>query len=235
MQKTSIKDEDGVEKTSLLGSQSFVNVMEDNPNTVQAERLGPGSRANLGVEAHAMWPTDIELLVPEKHQKGDKIAAQGPHGRVEFDVPDGLQPGTTFRYRLKAAPEFRIEVPPNALPGSSVAFNRPDGVRIMIEVPAGKKPGEQFDVTPPALMVLVPEGVQPGDFVTFCLRAPNSRDDSLAEWFRAPVPQELQLGKYFAARLPRPDPPQGGSSPKRGSPKRASAKASISMADSEGI
>merc|ERR1740123_2434517 len=38
---------------------------------------------------------------------------------------------------------------------------------------------------------------------------------SLGQWFKAQVPESLQLGKYFAARLPPPDALKGGS-PKAG-------------------
>merc|ERR1712038_39608 len=57
-------------------------------------------------------------------------------------------------------------------------------------------------------MVLVPEEVNIGETVVFCMPAPP-----VGQWFKAQVPEELQLGKYFAARLPPPDAGQmkGGS------------------------
>jgi len=60
------------------------------------------------------------------------------------------------------------------------------------------------------VLVLVPEEVTAGQTVVFCMPAPP-----LGQWFKAQVPESLQLGKYFAARLPPPDAAQvKGGSPK---------------------
>jgi len=80
-----------------------------------------------------------------------------------------------------------------------MTFEKSDGMRISINVPPGKRPGDFFEVSPPALMVLVPEGVRAGDIVVFSMPAPPA-----GQWFKAQVPEDLQLGKYFAARLPPP-------------------------------
>merc|ERR1719468_181192 len=53
-------------------------------------------------------------------------------------------------------------------------------------------------------MVLVPEGVEAGSYVTFS--APGASQASSKVWFRAQVPSQLQLGRYFAARMPPPAP-----------------------------
>merc|ERR1712045_1013493 len=105
---------------------------------------------------------------------------------------------------------MRIEVPPGLKAGAPMTFEKPDGTRIGITMPQGKKPGDFFEVSPPALMVLVPEEVKAGETVVFCMPAPP-----LGQWFKAQVPESLQLGKYFAARLPPPDAAQvKGGSPK---------------------
>lgn len=147
-----------------------------------------------------MWPSDIELAIPNDWKAGDKVAAAGPHGRIHFDLPEECTPGTSLRFRLKPAPDMRVEVPTGVPPGAPLTFERPDGTRIQIAVPANKKPGDHFEVTPPALMVLVPEEVKAGDTVVFGLPAPP-----LGTWFKATVPDNLQLGRYFAARLPPPE------------------------------
>merc|ERR1719189_687648 len=154
----------------------------------------------VGPEAFAMWPNEIELTIPMEWKVGDKVAAAGPHGRVLFDLPEGVTPGTTMRFRLKPAPDLRIEVPPGLSAGSPMTFEKSDGTRISINVPPGKRPGDFFEVSPPALMVLVPEEVMAGETVVFCMPAPP-----VGQWFKAQVPEDLQLGKYFAARLPPPD------------------------------
>merc|ERR1719468_374634 len=60
-------------------------------------------------------------------------------------------------------------------------------------------------------MVLVPEGVEAGSYVTF--RAPGTSHASRTVWFRAQVPSQLQLGRYFAARMPPPRKTQAPGSP----------------------
>merc|ERR1719277_1680679 len=124
-------------------------------------------------------------------------------------------PGTIAHFRLKPAPDLRIEVPSGLSAGSSMTFERSDGSRISITVPPGKKPGDFFEVLPPALMVLVPEEVKAGETVVFCMPAPQP----LGQWFKAQVPESLQLGKYFAARLPPPDAAPAAAQVKGGSPK----------------
>lgn len=209
-----------VETEALLDTEGLVHARGGNGNTVEAEFVSKDNRSDLGLEAFAMWPTEIEIMVPEDWKAGDKIPAQGPHGRIYFELPEECKPGTSLRYRLRPAPELRIEVPPGAFPGASLTFERPDGTRISITVPPGKRPGEHFEVTPPALMVLVPEEAHPGDTVVFSVGPQGGQGGSQAprQWFRAEVPKELQLGKYFAARLPPPETqgmPKGPGSPKK--------------------
>jgi len=191
-------------------SEGLVSSRVDNTNTVDAEVLMHPNPREVGMEAFGMWPSDIELEVPKEWKAGDKVPAAGPHGRIYFELPENCQPGTTLRVRLKPVADFRVEVPPGLPEGAAMNFERPDGTRISIQVPAGKKPGDTFEVTPPALMVLVPEEAKAGDLVVFCMPAPP-----LGQWFKARVPESLQLGKYFAARLPPPDSLQvKGGSPK---------------------
>jgi len=191
-------------------TENLVSAPRDNTNTVDAEILMHPNPREVGVEAFAMWPSDIEVAVPQEWKAGDKVPAAGPHGRIHFELPEQCMPGTTLRFRLKPAPDLRIEVPAGVSAGSSMTFERGDGSRISITVPPGKKPGDFFEVSPPAVMVLVPEEVKAGETVVFCMPAPP-----LGQWFKAQVPESLQLGKYFAARLPPPDAAQvKGGSPK---------------------
>lgn len=196
------KDED----ESLLNSGTSVYALRESANTVSAERVRADAQLNLGVEAFAMWPSEVEINVPQDWQPGQVIPVQGPTGVVNMVLPAGAQPGTPFRYKIKAAAEYRVEVPQGALPGSSVSFDRPDGARINIMVPSGLKAGDVFEVTPPALMVLVPDGLQPGDYVLINPAKVQGLTTAGEEpgYFRAQIPEELQLGRYFAARLPEP-------------------------------
>merc|ERR1711862_785822 len=111
-----------------------------------------------------------------------------------------------------------------------MTFERGDGSRISITVPPGKKPGDFFEVSPPALMVLVPEEVKAGETVVFCMPAPP-----LGQWFKAKVPESLQLGKYFAARLPPPDAAQvKGGSPKANAVAAAAGGSDVASAQHAG-
>merc|ERR1712087_62832 len=102
------------------------------------------------------------------------------------------------------------------------------GTRISMIVPRGKASGDTFEVIPPAAMVLVPEDAQVGDLVCFPLPGPPSK-----QWFSAPVPEELILGKYFAARLPPPDSFTGLAGEKLSSPTAASETTSEGQAASD--
>jgi len=171
-----------------------------NKNTVDAEFIRGQVPATIGKEAASMWPGDIEVQVPEDWKAGEKVAAEGPHGRFFFTLPEDAKAGTTQRFPLRPAADLRIEVPKGISEGQSMTFERADGTRISITVPKGKVAGDTFEVLPPAAMVLVPEDAKAGDMVCFPLPGPPTK-----QWFSAKVPEELQLGLYFAARLPPPD------------------------------
>jgi len=197
------------ETSGLLSTGSFVHALDKSKNTVCAERVSPNMQLNLGIEGFAFKPCEVNIHVPEGHQAGTALSVQGPIGMMKLLLPAEAVPGTNFRYRLKAAPEYRVQVPPDASPGSAVTFERADGARISFAVPQGSRPGDQFEVSPPALMLLVPEGLHPGDYVLFnTASVPGfTMADEQGELFRAQIPEELQLGKYFAASLPGPKSP----------------------------
>merc|ERR1712039_881475 len=93
-------------------------------------------------------------------------------------------------------------------PGETATFKRPDGVEVAVTIPPGLKTGDFFEVMPPALMVRVPDGVGPGDFVVFrnTMRSgPNGTE--VTEWCRTRVPDGATQEKYFACRLPVPSNP----------------------------
>lgn len=171
-------------------------------HTAQAEMLKDDNSDAAGVEAFAMLPGALEVAVPPGWKPGDKVPAQGPHGKILLELPETCAAGATIQYQLKPGPDLVVEIPEGASAGSQLTFEREDGTRIRVEVPKGKQPGEHFEVRPPSLMVLVPEGVEAGSYVVF--RAPGADHASRKVWFRAQVPGQLQLGRYFAARMPPP-------------------------------
>jgi len=99
-------------------SATLVAANRGNRNTVDAVFLMHPNPKEVGAEAFAMMPNDIELTIPMEWKVGDKVPAAGPHGRVLFDLPEGVTPGTTMRFRLKPAPDLRVEVPPGLSAGS---------------------------------------------------------------------------------------------------------------------
>jgi len=206
--------EDDMMPGPLDKDDAYIMYLGTDKHTVQAERVnGPSIGAAGKFELEAMTTSSVEFsaMVPEDHQEGKPLHVLGPHGPIEVTPPPESRPGMTLRYRLAPKPEFKVVVPPGAGPGSQANFKRYDGVEIMVEVPPGLAPGDTFDVSPPALMVRVPDGASPGDLVCFrhsVSQANNNRE--VTEWCHVRVPEGLETGKYFAARLPGPAPPKPG-------------------------
>lgn len=183
----------------LMDGESYVRHLRPDPSVVAAERVpGPGQ---LEPRAVAIPPTVLSMHVPADHQPGQPVLVLTEHGPFAIPPPEGALQGADLSWPLKPTAEFVVEVPPDSGPGSTLAFTTADGVDICCEVPEGTQPGDTFEVLPPALMVLVPEGAAPGDYVVFPRDVPGRK----REWCRAQVPAELKLGAFFAARLP-PDP-----------------------------
>lgn len=195
----------------LMGSSdSLVQHLSADPFAVDAERVdGLGGE----LEAQAVPPCEFAATLSDSYQPGTSFTIQGPLGPIKVNPPPDAKPGMTLRYRLAPTPDFRVQVPPGGKPGSPVTFQRADGVEICVQVPEGHGPGDSFDVTPPALMVRVPDGAEKGDFVVFHGPiAPNQQP----EWFRAQVPDGLAPGRFLTARLPVPKPSKSSPPPKQG-------------------
>merc|ERR1712217_867328 len=88
---------------------------------------------------------------------------------------------------LRPHPDMKITVPPDAEAGQTLFFENKavPASRIAVKVPKGLCPGDAFEVAPPSVMVLVPEGASAGDMVVF-----ETKD----RWFRARIPETTQLG-----------------------------------------
>lgn len=167
--------------------------------TVDAE---PRSRRKGEPEAMATVPVEFKVNVPSEWVPGQRIAVRGPHGRVWVDAPPNAEAGASFTHRLGPTPDFKVEVPPGVKPGEQMPYRRSDGVYINFTVPKGATPGHIFDVTPPVLMVQVPEGCGAGDFV--CFKNATATDGDARAWCRTRIPNGVEPGAYFAARLPPP-------------------------------
>jgi len=163
----------------------------ESKNLVDAERVN-GSMNN-GMEAKATPPVELTVQLSQEYKPGQTIRVNGPHGVIELEPSAGSEPGSSLTYRLAPEPEYRVQVPPGMGANGAVKIRRGDGVEIMVPVPAGFQPGDTFHVTPPALMVRMPEGATPGTVVCF--------HDEQSNWFRCTVPAGMTPGQYFAARI----------------------------------
>mmetsp|Transcript_3949 Transcript_3949/g.9602 ORF Transcript_3949/g.9602 Transcript_3949/m.9602 type:complete len:248 (+) Transcript_3949:86-829(+) len=193
---------------------SLVCYIGEDSGAVDAERVGGVANVRsqedrLDLQAHAVDPPvniEIELAQGDCWQPGQPFRAWGPQGPICLEVPPDALPGSRLRYRLAPRPEYRVEVPPGAGPGWVVQFKKGNGEACQVVVPAGVLAGDTFEVTPPSLMVRIPENAQPGDFVRFSRTVcpEHSQKASRIEFFRARVPEGLRPCMYFTARLPPP-------------------------------
>jgi len=187
---------------------SFITHLGEDPFCVQSERVqGPIIGPDGKFEREALTTLAVEFTadLPLEYEEGQTLRVIGPHGPVEVRPPPGAQPGSSHVYRLAPKPEFRVVAPPGVQSGMSMTFKQSNGIQISIQVPPNVGPGEAFTVNPPVLMVRVPDEAQAGDVVCFRNIVRRTGDNrEVTEWCRARVPEGLQPGKYFAARLPRP-------------------------------
>jgi len=155
--------------------------------------------------ALATPPVMLTVQLPDDYEPGMPVSMEGPHGRIEVPGPSDpdAKPGSVLHFSLAPSPDFQVEVPEGAGIGAEVRLRRPDGVEISVPVPKGLRPGDTFNISPPALMVRVPEGCAPGQRVVF--KEPGAGE---SEWCRVVVPEGVVPGGYFAARLPPPSEPK---------------------------
>jgi hypothetical protein len=71
----------------------------------------------------------------------------------------------------------------------------------MVTVPESLQEGNAFYVTPPAMMVKVPDRGAPGMQIAF--RSCSELEET-AVWFGLTLPEGCQHGKYVTAKLPHP-------------------------------
>lgn len=209
-------DESGSDDESSVGENSchsplcqsplgdFVVSLPGLETTVDSKHaLGP----DLNVEDKkfktvATRAVEYQIAVPEDYKPGQTVPVPGPHGTVEVQLPPAAEPGKTVTLRQSPPADLRITVPPNIKAGQTMYLENSGG-KIAVEVPQGLKSGDTFDITPPAVMVRVPERAVTGDVVVFQVDG---------QWLRAKIPATTQFG-HFAARLPKPGAkgsPKGG-------------------------
>jgi len=184
-----------------LGAEIYAQALEAARFTVDSQYLQDAPRGEL--ETLATPPGRIGVQLPMHFSPGETVVVRGPHGRrMEVEAPSDAVPGERLELRLAPTPELRIQVPLSARPGAQLQVRTASGSRVRVVVPEGMLPGDYFEVTPPALMVAVPEGAEAGEFVVFQQHEVDVNGKKETRNCRARIPEELLFGKYFAARLP---------------------------------
>merc|ERR1712129_9592 len=181
----------------------FVHALPRDPLAVEAEYLGgPGfGQQTDKLKTLATPPLEFCATLSDNFKAGESITVQGPLGPITVEPPPEAEAGMSLRYQLVPRPEFKVHVPPNAQPGTEVRFDCGDGVEINAMVPNCLQDGDTFEVTPPALMVKVPDNGVAGMQIAF--RSCSELEES-AEWFGLTLPEGCQPGKYVTAKLPHP-------------------------------
>jgi len=145
-----------------------VHPLARDPLAVEAEYLGgPGfGQLTDRVKALATPPLEFCATLSESFKVGEPITVQGPLGPITVEPPPEAEAGMSLRYQLVPRPDFRVQVPTNTQPGTEVRFDRGDGIEISMIVPKSLQ-DDAFEVTPPALMVKAPEGSVAGMQIAF--------------------------------------------------------------------
>lgn len=194
-------EERAAERHGLLGGRSHMAQYLGSEGTLEGARCeGPRdamltSREKLlaggprEFEVGAMPPYQVQVRLPKNWIPGEKVALDSSLGPLIAQPPKGARSGEETIISLKPKPEYRVKVPRNWTMGREVNFKRKDGSKLSAAVPEGYLAGDYFEVSPPAVMALVPRGARAGDFIVF--RASKS---AYAPWFRA------QLGKGATPR-----------------------------------
>jgi len=125
------------------------------------------------------------------------VCVQGPHGSLPVAVPTSAAPGMLVRVRIGPVKAFRVTLPAGLEEGQAMALELPGGERMQVVVPPGKKAGDEFDVSPPVIMVQVPNGAEAGTQVEY--DHPEGRKCLVS------VPKGEHCGHYFEVPLSQPD------------------------------
>jgi len=154
----------------------------------------PSAEFTRATRAECTLPVDISFNLPESLAEGQRsVCVRGPHGPICVQLREGAQPGESMQVRIGPKTSYRVKVPEGVAVGEVMAIQLPDGTQIQTTVPPGKQAGDEFDLSPPCVMVHVPKGLGPGDEVAFS--APDGREHT------ATVPQDLVLGQYFEVAI----------------------------------
>jgi len=164
-------------------------------NCIQVEKARTQAAPRV-FRAPVAPPQDLHFVVPplNEQQEGPGrgvVCVHGPHGPIMVELPADAEPGQQRTWRLGPVGK-QVVCPDDACEGSEIDVDI-DGTMIKAKVPAGKKPGDFFEVVPPALVVMIPQKVEDGDFLEFIgLNGENCK---------VPAPIGLKPGQYFSLLL----------------------------------
>lgn len=194
---------------SMSQQTYLLQELEGSKTTVSCQVLHRDPRPD-DVWAFATVPQDLHVRVPDGFnlQRDQLLPVAFPHGEQRIKLPPKPKNGD-WTYRLGPKPDFKATIPAGVLQGGKMQFHRKDGLSIFVPVPKNLGPGDSFFVTPPSLMVRVPEHRRPGDLVVFQHPADSKAASELGKAgkalvYRARVPEKIRSDGYFAVRLPVP-------------------------------
>ena len=167
----------------------------------------------------------LTIKVPPGGKPGETIVLEGPMGKFEVPIPEGVEEGGTFQIKIEKPEEAKVPMQrqedgsvileltvPNIIPpGRQMELEGPGG-KMAVPIPEGLKAGDTFkikmggpDGVPPGpqqaqmVTIEVPEGAKPGQVLT--MNGPMGE-------FQVPVPEGLKPGDKFNVRISGPTPEQ---------------------------
>lgn len=163
--------------------------LEESEEEGEGEASAPPKR--VVIRAATCPPQDIIFTVPEDARAGQPVCVQGPHGPILIPLPEEAEPGKEFSWRLGPNDHYSVDVPEDLEEGGVVEFKGMHNETLHAVVPEGKKGGDTFMVSPPVIMVQVPQNAKPGQELTYMspLQLP----------MLTRVPEGMSPGQYFPA------------------------------------
>lgn len=177
-------------------NKEIVAVHDNNDSPVACSLTGPlASMAQSRTQPRSFLapvapPQDLHFLVPEVLLQRS-VCVSGPHGPIMVELPEDALPGEQRTWRL--GPDGQQVLIPDGMTEGMTIECELEGRIVQAVVPAGKVPGDSFEVVPPALVVMIPQGACPGDTLEF----PGLDGEPL----KVPAPEGLLPGQYFSLLL----------------------------------
>lgn len=146
---------------------------------------------NAAVVLHGVAPPAgrqgkmFQVLVPDGMRGGQKILVEIPSGRMEVEIPQGLEAGQAFRF-LVGDPAAAQQAP-----AALINTAPPQGQMFEALVPDGMRGGQKMLVeTPSGMMeVGIPQGLEGGQAFQYRIAAPAAPQQAPAALINTAPPQ----------------------------------------------